>query len=88
MRFIDLKFDDTSDTHGEGAIQAWVEFENGLAASIVRHKYSYGHEQGLYEIGCFNECGMVTVDRWHDQVIGHLGPQQIEAELEYLKGIK
>jgi hypothetical protein len=31
---------------------------------------------------------MVTVDRWHDQVIGNLGPEQIEAELEYLKGIK
>ena len=88
MKFKDLKFEDISDTHGDGAIQAWVEFENGFAASIVRHSGSYGHEKGLYEMGCFREWGMVTVDRWNDQVIGHLGPEQIEVELEYLKGIK
>ena len=88
MKFKDIEFEDISNTHGEGACQAYIELENGLAASIVRHRYSYGHEKGLYEMGCFAEWGLIHVDRWNDQVIGHLGPEQIEAELEYLKGIK
>ena len=54
MKFDELKFDDISETHGEGAIQAYVELSNGFDVSIVKHKFSYGGEKGLYEIGVFN----------------------------------
>ena len=46
MTFKELKFRDISDTHGEGARQARVEFENGYEVSVVKHRFSYGGDKG------------------------------------------
>ena len=47
MTFKELKFRDISDTHGEGAKQAYTSFENGFDVSVVKHKFSHGNEKGL-----------------------------------------
>ena len=92
MKFEELKFDDISKTHGEGAIQAYVELPNGFDVSIVKHKFSYGSEKGLYEIGIFDaQRSGVGVDAmcdpldWGDTVKGWLAPADVEMELEKLQ---
>jgi hypothetical protein len=47
MTFNDLKFKPTQINDG---IQAIVKFENNYGASVVKHDYSYGGKDGLYEL--------------------------------------
>ena len=44
--FKDLEFKDLPDGSG---IYSRTMFENGFGASVIRHKYSYGGKDGLYE---------------------------------------
>ena len=85
MTFEELKFRDISSTHGEGAKQALVDFENGFNISVVKHKYSHGGEKGLYEIGCFYNNHMVDPADWGDTVKGWLTPEGVEKELREIK---
>ena len=86
MTFKELKFRDISDTHGEGAKQAYVGFENGYDVSVVKHKGSYGSGKGLYEMGVFNgDYNMCDPLGWGDDVKGWLTPEGVEKELELLE---
>ena len=90
MKFEELKFDDISETHGEGAIQAYVELGNGFDVSVVKHKFSYGSEKDLYEIGVFDaqRVGMNAMCDpldWGDTVKGWLAPEDVEKELKSIK---
>ena len=70
--------------HIDGGIQALVELDNGFELSVVRHKFSYGSDKGLYEIGVFLDGELVTPEGWDDQVKGWLdedGVEQTVAEL-------
>ena len=88
MKFKDLKFNDISSTHGEGATQVYLEFKNGYEASVVKHKYSYGGDKGLYEIGIFGpHGGMCDPLDWGDDVKGWLTPELVEKELELIDAI-
>ena len=91
MTFKELKFRDISDTHGEGARQAYVDLENGYDVSVVKHKGSYGSEKGLYEMGVFDNQRIGSYDTmcdplgWGDTVKGWLTPEGVEKELELLE---
>ena len=90
MTFEELKFSDISETHGEGAVQAYVELGNGFDVSIVRHGGSYGNEKGLYEIGIFDAQrlgvnAMCDPLDWGDTVKGWLTPEDVEREVELIK---
>ena len=78
MKFKDLKFDDISVTHGENAVQAYIELPNGYDVSVVKHRFSYGGEKGLYEIGCFFNNHMVDPADWNDTVKGWLNQSDVE----------
>ena len=70
--------------HIDGGIQGFVELDNGFELSVVRHKFSYGSDKGLYEIGVFLNGELVTRKGWDDQVKGWLdkdGVEQTIAEL-------
>jgi hypothetical protein len=89
MKFKELKFDDISETHGEGAIQAYVDLGNGFDVSVVKHKFSYGGEKDLYEIGVFDNQrrgmdAMCDPLDWGDTVKGWLTPEGVETELELI----
>ena len=84
MTFEDLKFEQIE---GRG-IQAWVAFCNGFKVSIVKHQYSYGGDEGLYEIGVFDAFGsMCDPLGWGDDVKGWLTPKLVEQELKSIEEI-
>ena len=93
MKFKELKFSDISETHGEGAVQAYVDLGNGFDVSVVKHKFSYGSEKGLYEMGVFDNqraAGMNSMCDpldWGDTVKGWLTPQGVEQELDLIKAL-
>ena len=56
-----------------GGVQAVITFENGYGASVVRHEYSYGGKDGLYELAVLNSDGELTYDTpITSDVIGYL----------------
>lgn len=71
-KFADLKFG-PHQNFGTG-IQAYMEFPNGYAASVIQSMYSYGGYQGLYEIGLLDGSYSVdyTTDVLPDGVKGYL----------------
>ena len=87
MKFSDLKFDDISETHGDNAVQAYVELENGYDVSVVKHKHSYGSEKGMYEMGCFYNNHMVDPIDWGDTVKGWLNPEDVEKEIASIQAL-
>ena len=84
ITFKDLRFRDISDTHGPLAKQAWEEFDNGFEASVVQHKYSYGGDKGMYEVGVFFNERMCDPLGWDDTVKGFLD----DVELSEIKNIE
>ena len=68
-----------------GGVQTIVFFENGYGASVVQHDYSYGNEDGLFEIA------VIAGDRdgWTicydteitDDVLGWQNDQDVEETL-------
>jgi hypothetical protein len=86
MKFSELKFEKMGSTFGVDGIQAIVDLGNGCKASVVRHEFSYGGREGLYEIGFFGPSGdLEEVPEWGDQVNGCLTEEDVEKEIKFLK---
>ena len=84
MKFKDLEFEQME---GRG-IQALASFRNGFKVSVVKHQFSYGGDNGLYEIGVFNATGsMCDPLDWGDDVKGWLTPELVEKELKSIVAI-
>ena len=87
IKFQDLEFKDISETHGENAVQTYLEFENGYDISVVKHQYSHGGKKGMYEIGCFYNNHMVDPADWGDTVKGWLNPEDVEKEIALVQAL-
>ena len=72
--------------HIDDGIQGLVELDNGFGLSVVKHKFSYGSDKGLYEIGVFLDGEMVTPEGWNDQVRGNLNEDAVESTIAELAG--
>ena len=84
MTFKDLVFEDIE----RRGIQAWATFRNGFEVSVVKHQFSYGGDNGLYEIGVFNAAGsMCDPLGWGDDVKGWLTPEDVEQELKLIEAV-
>lgn len=79
---------DMSDRHGT---QRLYYFDNGYGASVIRHDYSYGGPEGLWELAVIEkstgEKGFrLTYDTpVTDDVEGQLTEEEVEALLKQIK---
>lgn len=77
--FKDLEFNDLPDLSG---IYSRTMFENGFGVSVIKHKYSYGGPDGLYELAILDSDGEITYDTpITDDVIGYLTEEGVTALL-------
>jgi len=82
--FKDLEFKELPDGSG---IYSRTMFENGFGASVIRHKYSYGGKDGLYELAVLDTDGELHYDNpvAEGDVHGYLTEDDVT---ELLKGIQ
>jgi hypothetical protein len=82
--FNDLEFKDMPDYYQ--GVQATIKFDNGYGASIVRHNFSYGHEQGLYELAVLDSSGAITYDTLvTEDVLGYLSEEDVTNALKQIQ---
>jgi hypothetical protein len=79
---------------GIGGTQKLYRFDNGYGASVVRFKYSYGYEYGLWELAVLKFTGTGIGDYNLDyttpitsDVIGHLTPDEVEQTLTLIAAL-
>jgi hypothetical protein len=69
-QFKDLQFKQHRELNG---VVARITFDNGYGASVVKHEYSYGGKDGLYELAVLDKDGELTYDTpITSDVIGYL----------------
>ena len=65
-----------------GGTQRRYRFLNGYGASVVCHQYSYGGDDGLWELAVLDRDGYLTYDTpITDDVIGWLTEDAVEEKL-------
>lgn len=79
MTFEDLTF--AKDATPAGNDQALVFFPNGYGASVVIGPFSYGGDNGLYELavlkGCQDSWGLCYSTPITDDVLGNMEPSDV-----------
>ena len=74
-----------------GGIQKQYKFANGYGASVVQHHFSYGNDQGMWELAVLKWVD----DRYYleysteitDDVIGNLTDDEVEKTLERIESL-
>jgi len=86
MKFEDLEFKELSDFNG--GVYCRIQFDNGFGASIVKHQYSYGGGDGLYEIAVLDSGGEITYTTpITDDVLGYLSEEDVERYVNEIKNL-
>jgi hypothetical protein len=63
-------------------VQIRVGFLNGYGASVVCHGFSYGHEDGLWELAVMHDGELCYNTPITSDVIGHLETDEVEKLLK------
>ena len=67
-------------------VQHRYAFPNGYGASVIKHDYSYGGKNGLWELAVLDNMGQVdSTTQITNDVIGHLTWERVEKYLERVK---
>ncbi len=81
--FNDLKF--KPHPHVDGVISR-ITFDNGFGASVVKHDFSYGGKDGLYELAVIDKKGDLTYSTpITDDVVGYLNEDEVTGLLEQIQ---
>jgi len=78
----------------KGGTQRLYRFDNNLGASVVRHNFSYGNEQGNWELAVIEFHGEAD-DDWTitydtpitNDVLGNLTEAEVNETLEQIKSL-
>jgi hypothetical protein len=82
--FNDLEF--KPHAAGMGGIMSRITFENGYGASVVQTFFSYGGEEGLYELAVLDSNGQLTYSTpVTDDVEGRLTEDDVTKLLEQIQ---
>jgi hypothetical protein len=84
--FKDLEFIEMKDLFYNG-VQCRIQFDNGYGASIVRHNYSYGGKEGLYELAVLDDNGKLHYDNpvANGDVRGYLNESEVTELLKQIQ---
>lgn len=63
---------------GKNDIQCRMFFGNGFGVSIIRGHYTYGGEEGLYELAIISDDGLQYNTAMTEDVLGYLTEKEIE----------
>jgi hypothetical protein len=81
--FNDLKF--KPHPHVDGVISR-IQFDNGYGASVVKHDFSYGGKDGLYELAVIDTKGDLTYSTpVTSDVEGYLSEDDVTKLLEQIQ---
>ena len=70
-----------------GGVQHVYSFPNGYGASVVKHDFSYGGKQGLWELAVLEGEDICYTSGITDDVIGHLSWVNVEKILGEIKSL-
>jgi hypothetical protein len=79
--------------HKDGkGVQRIYKFPNGYGASVVKHKYSYGGDKGLWELAVINNITDEGFDMCYnteitDDVIGYLNDPDVDRLLYMIRDL-
>ena len=69
-------------------IQIKYYFKNGYAASVVMHQYSYGGDEGLFELALMNHNDDLIYKEDFEDVLGYLNFGEVETMLSMISFFK
>ena len=67
---------------------ARINFDNGYGASVVKSTFSYGGNQGLYELAVLFEDDITYNTPITDDVLGHLTEDDVTKYLQQIQELK
>ena len=68
-----------------GGMQIIYDFPNGYGASVVRHEFSYGGKNGLFELAVLRNGNITRETSVTDDVLGWLKPSDVLETLDKIK---
>ena len=84
-QFKDLQFKKHPQLDG---VVSRITFDNGYGASVVKHEFSYGGKDGLYELAVLDKDGNLTYDTpITNDVIGYLREIDVTDVMEKIQKI-
>lgn len=84
--FDDLKFERIKRVNG---VKSKLMFDNGFGISVIKHRFSYGGENELYEIAVLNSDEEITYETpITKDVIGHLTPIMVSKYMIKIQCLK
>ena len=82
QKLITMNFKTLKSNPIHDGIQYHFKADNGYGASIVRHGFSYGNSEGLWELAVIGKDGDLCYDTpITDDVLGYLSEEEVNSTL-------